>query len=610
MRFSILSFVGALLALLAIARMGALVLHDPMLGFANQYDMIRTGACVGLYPDLPPDKRTEATPEAPLERYKLDARNPGECRWGTQALLAGVVAVKHRLLGRSGEPFAALHELGIVELALVAVAVLAFVVAFWPYPLASFLHGFTAFAVLADPAVTLWFQTLYTEYPVLLGLYIVVAALAAALLREAMPRWLAILAAIGTVLVAGAKLQFFALPFALIFIAAPRLWTSSRRALGILAAIAIAAGIWQPLTPRSDVDTHANRANAYLGTILPASTNMPTTLNSLELPDKCAEVAGATWNAPRGEDLTAACPEALALPAGAFVRLTREDAQTLARAAVRVIPATANPLLGHLGLVARTPWGTLANEPVWLQSGLGWAGAKLPAQWYLGLTLFAIACALPAAALWGATLVRGANAGAHPFGAYVFMLEVIALYALVTTVYGEGLSQSARHDVPGVVAFACLAIAAATGLLFLTAIGIGLRVGMGIALLASAALALVATQWALRQPLAIGEVAEPATLQVPRESLVLKGWAVDPGGVSAIRVQAGNYSGWIGAEHLLPSWKTARIHPSYPGSNRAWFEFPVPPEWLAQPEVRLRVEVENASKVVTEIDRRRVRPAP
>ena len=44
--------------------------------------------------------------------------------------------------------------------------------------------------------------------------------------------------------------------------------------------------------------------------------------------------------------------------------------------------------------------------------------------------------------------------------------------------------------------------------------------------------------------------------------------------------------------------------------DRAWFEFPVPPEWLAQPEVRLRVEVENRSGVVTEIDRRRVRPTP
>src|SRR5205814_7821349 len=116
---------------------------------------------------------------------------------------------------------------------------------------------------------------------------------------------------------------------------------------------------------------------------------------------------------------------------------------------------------------------------------------------------------LHAARVWGASLVRGTDGDADPCGAFVFVLAVIALYALVTTVYGDGLSQSARHDVPGVVAFACLAFAAATGLLFFTAIGIGLRVGMGIALLASAALALVATQWALRQPLAIEEVAEP-----------------------------------------------------------------------------------------------------
>jgi len=190
------------------------------------------------------------------------------------------------------------------------------------------------------------------------------------------------------------------------------------------------------------------------------------------------------------------------------------------------------------------------------------------------------------------------------------MLQAIALYALATTIFGEGLSQSARHDAPGVIAYAAFAIAILAGLLFMGAIGIGLRVGMGIAFLIAVALALLSTQWALRQPLAVGQVDEPATLQVPRENLVLKGWAVDPGGVASVRFQAGNNSGWVSGDKLLPSWKTARIHPSYPGSNRAYFEFPVPPEWLAQPEVRLRVEVENKSGVVTEIDRRRVRPAP
>src|SRR5438132_2407935 len=297
MRFPVLSLVGTLLVILAIARMGALVLHDPLLGFANQYDMIRTGACVGLYPDLPADKRDEATADAPLERYKLGPRNAADCRWGTEALLAGVIVAKYRLFGSARESFSALRELGILELAITALALLAFAIAFWPYPAASFLHGLTAVAVLADPAVTLWFQTLYTEFPVLLGLYVLVAALVAALLRERLSRPLAILVAIGIVLVAGAKLQFFVLPFALLFGAAPRLWATSRRELAVLAALALVAGALHPLMPRSEVDRHANRANAYLGTLLPASSSLPTTLATLDLPEKCGDVSGATWNA-------------------------------------------------------------------------------------------------------------------------------------------------------------------------------------------------------------------------------------------------------------------------------------------------------------------------
>src|SRR6185369_5378947 len=192
MRFPILSFAGTLLVILAIARMAVFVVHEPLLGFANQYDMIRTGACVGLHPDLPADKRDEATPEAPLERYQLGARDPEQCRWGTEALLAGVVVLPHRLFGLPGERLNALRELGMLELVIAAAAMLLFAFAFWPYPAASLMHGLTAAAVLADPAVTLWFQTLYTEFPVILGLYIVVASLVAALAREAVPRWLAV----------------------------------------------------------------------------------------------------------------------------------------------------------------------------------------------------------------------------------------------------------------------------------------------------------------------------------------------------------------------------------------------------------------------------------
>ena len=99
-------------------------------------------------------------------------------------------------------------------------------------------------------------------------------------------------------------------------------------------------------------------------------------------------------------------------------------------------------------------------------------------------------------------------------------------------------------------------------------------------------------------------------MEVPREGFVIKGWALDPEGVSEVRVHAGGHQARIGRDRLLPSPALGRIHGGYPDGSRGNFEFAVPAAWLTQPEVRLRVEVEGRSGVVTEIDRRRVRPVP
>src|SRR5205814_6495442 len=125
-----------------------------------------------------------------------------------------------------------------------------------------------------------------------------------------------------------------------------------------------------------------NRANAYLGTVLPASTNLRETLANLRLPEKCAALAGATWYLPRGEDLKSACPEALALPSTAFLRLAVSEPRTLARAIARVAPLTQYPLLGYVGIAAGTRMGTLDMEPAWLPSAIAPVREALPARWY------------------------------------------------------------------------------------------------------------------------------------------------------------------------------------------------------------------------------------
>src|SRR6266480_4398775 len=46
-------------------RVYAVVGAAPVLGYANQFDMGRISACVGLWPDLSPAARLQAHPEAP-----------------------------------------------------------------------------------------------------------------------------------------------------------------------------------------------------------------------------------------------------------------------------------------------------------------------------------------------------------------------------------------------------------------------------------------------------------------------------------------------------------------------------------------------------------------
>jgi len=42
-------WIGVILILAGLARAGIVVLHEPLVGYANQYDMHRTSACLGLF---------------------------------------------------------------------------------------------------------------------------------------------------------------------------------------------------------------------------------------------------------------------------------------------------------------------------------------------------------------------------------------------------------------------------------------------------------------------------------------------------------------------------------------------------------------------------------
>jgi hypothetical protein len=286
------------------------------------------------------------------------------------------------------------------------------------------------------------------------------------------------------------------------------------------------------------------------------------------------------------------------------------EPRTLARAVARVAPSTQNPLPGNIGMVAREPLGTIATKPWWLRSIWVPAAMLLPAAWYLGLVLFGLALVFPALVFWAATLRRGPDADAHPFAAHGLMLVLVVCYSMATTVFGDGLAESARHNLPGFVAMAAIAVFVPFALDGIGRVGPWLRVAVGVACVAAIAGAAWATVWALRQPIAIGVLDAPPGREVSRQGFLLRGWALDPLRVRAIRIRVGDQEAKLGRDAFFPSPELSRIYGGYPDAKFANFEFAVPAAWLAMPQVPLRIEAENEAGVVSVIDERRLRPVP
>lgn len=152
-----------LLVLGGLVRAFLLVHEVPLLGYANQYDMVRTSACVGYYPDLPGDTRYEPHPESPIPVYRRGERLAHVCYPSTEVVIAAAAARGSAALHGNTETLS-LRAIGHVKLALLAVAVLLLAAALSPFPTAALLHGLVVAFVLADPVTTLWMNTLYTEF--------------------------------------------------------------------------------------------------------------------------------------------------------------------------------------------------------------------------------------------------------------------------------------------------------------------------------------------------------------------------------------------------------------------------------------------------------------
>jgi hypothetical protein len=614
-------WIGVLLILAGLARAGAVIVQDPMVGYANQSDMHGTSACVGIFPAKDAASRAP-TPEAPISRYALGSRTDGCYQSAEVGISATAVAIA-RATGVDPARFR-LQWVGYVKLALLFGAAFVMAWLFRDHPAASAFHGLVVLLVLADPVVTLWMNTLYQEFALVWSLYLVIGAASVLALydRQSLLTWA--LLVVGLIVLAMARAEYALLAPLLVLAAWPWLFHSSHRltvAAAVITIVATAVGLF--VLPKPLQVAKAERTDTYLQLVVPASSSATRGLGTLGLPDTCEPLVGASWQRQRGESIEKSCPQVYALTGYSLLRFAADEPAAFARAAARLMPAAQGIAPTYLGTWEGQRGKTIDDLPWWGFSPLHALDALLPASVFMAMTVITWMLA-PAGLIALLALRRWRGDPLAPL-LVAMLLGITAIYSFVATMAGGGLSEAARHYLPGSLAtyVAMLGVIAAIPVLALrwkeTPKEALLELGVGVAVIVLAAYGtFVALDWTSSQPRAVGALDTPAVRDMPAGgTLALRGWAVDPSGVEAVRVRVGNVvrTARLG-EATTPKgmFSISNVYAGYPGAGAAGFMLDLSRDELTQAgapnPLTLRVEVQGRNGASTEIDRRNLVFAP
>lgn len=608
-----------LLLALGVWRIAVVVAASPMLGYANQFDMGRTSACFGLWPDLPEPARYEAHPQAPIARYVRGEQRPAECYRSTElAFVAAALAIAPR------DGPVHLRLVGAVKGAVLILVALGLDAALKRRPAWALANAAVFAFVLADPMTTLWLNTLYTEFGALLGAYASIGLLPALVVREpqsAPPRWTLFGFVCSLTVLGMSRQQHLLLPAVLALPVLVSLWRTARGialglALGVLAIALAQATIARPATI-----TAANNVDVVLGAILPASRDQARTAARLKLPERCLQSSGASWYETMGESLAATCPEALAMPRRALAAVAFAEPSTIVRAVLRGLPQLQDWRLGYLGSVEDRDFA--GSDAVRVVAGpaaisLAPAVTALPGKafaWVLGASLALLIASA------GATLLASIRGSPAPFALVIYALTATAWYAILTSILGDGYVEIPRHAqlaAPNLAA----ALLIAAGALLAAMLTAGRRradnapdapatLSIVVASLAIATIGYIALRGTIAAtPLATGIVDRPKQNRVPDGAVEFVGWALDPRGVARVELVADGgevYRAEYGRPYAGARGEPLALYfPGYPDVALPGFAASLPPQALAAGSLGVRTFVVNVDGLHTEIDRRRL----
>lgn len=477
-RHQCISWLCTFLVLATICRMMLVCVSYPIAAYANNYDFVRQSSCVGVWEDYPAQEKTLNHPEAPVNtlRYDRDIR-PSVCLPSADNLFPWAVA---HFAGPGGK--IELREIGFLK-ATAATLFLLVLMSQLQLPALRLALAASAYCVIGDFALDLYFNTLYLESSVIIPMFMAIGLTIAAYCRRTEPRpvlTLSLLIALSWLGFARQQYSVFAAAIGLVAAAVMLLrWRSWRHAtLLAVAAILIQFGCYKMLNPMNEHSRQAdkaNRADTFLGAVLPLAKDPQQALRVAGLPATCAASIGKTWYSA-GFQANNPCPAVYGLSRTALIPLFLYDPRMIVSPLLGILHDSRPALLPYLGHFERpSDAGRLRYRMLSAMSLSTWLAALPPRayHWLIGGVCLGGPVAFALALL--RALRRPLARGDETDGALLMAGSggVLVFYALASSVFGDGYNEAQRHAVgviigaglafPAIVSLAATRVASAWG---------------------------------------------------------------------------------------------------------------------------------------------------
>lgn len=343
------------LLFLGIGRMFSLVTHDPVLGYANNYDMIRLQACHQIWPSVRTANVSVATPAAPIRRYTLDKHVDTPCFPSSELLFTGLGIEAGKLKNLlSDHRFISIKTIGFTKACFLALTALLASLYFYRRGLYGSLlaNSLVTLLVLSDPGITLYLNTFYTEFSAVYFLYLALLGVVILADRQWQPGCLPVLLA-GLAGLALSQPQHTALAMLTgtllaLFALGKRQWLTAL--LLVIAMPLILQTAWH-ITPQDGSIQRANRIN-MAGSLLGIADQPEQFLANLGVPADCKVLAGKNAYAA-GIQKKNPCPELENVSKSTVLLALLKDPALLTHTLEQTLPQAKNWVFDRYGQVER-----------------------------------------------------------------------------------------------------------------------------------------------------------------------------------------------------------------------------------------------------------------